>query len=671
MKLKHALTGALITMGLAPFAAAEPATTAPLFPLEEFSALPQVSNVRLSPDGKFLAYITPVNGRLHVAMHAVGETDPSKMKLLPPLDKDGTTADVSWVRWGNNDHLLVAYRFTGQTRVSYKQTGNLASADKFQAISFSVLFSVPRNGEVEFIDMTQVKPWQRTAGMKTSPAQFKDDVIDYLPDEPNHFLQAVDTDRDGRYEIRKVDIRNGDFKEITPGEPGIQNWMVDRGHEARIGWGYSRSKFKMIYRNPDTGKFVDVTDAEWQQSDTIHILDVAEDPHFVYALENTEETTRRLVLFDMVAGKVKEVVFEPEDGTVTGLSHHPKTGAVIGYDYEDDKGSHTHYSEPFFAKMSAQIDRLLPNGENSIVGAVPDEGLYTILHSSNTDEGTFYLLNLKAKSLSPILQKRAFKAQDMAITTGEWIETRDGLKIETLVTRPVGMEDAKNAPVVVMPHGGPQSHSDYSFDYMRQFLANRGYVIIEPNFRGSTGYGRTFKEAGYNQWGAKMQDDVTDATQWAIDTGLADPKRICIAGGSYGGYSALMGTIRAQGMYQCAISLNGVTDIQDMLRNDRHFMGGTNWNKKIIPEGLGADDISPTDLASEVSAPVLIIHAKDDPRVPYQQGEDMYRKLKGLNKPVELVSIESGDHFLDTAEARYVTLNAMEAFLARHIGGAR
>src|SRR5690606_18314775 len=136
-------------------------------------------------------------------------------------------------------------------------------------------------------------------------------------------------------------------------EPGIQNWMADRRHEARLGWGYLNSSYRMIYRNPEDGKFIDLSDADWRKTETISLLDFTDNPRIAYALETTGETTRRLVTFDLAAGRVVDTIFEPENGTVTGLSHHPVTGDVVGYDYIDDNGSHTHYSEPFFAKMAA------------------------------------------------------------------------------------------------------------------------------------------------------------------------------------------------------------------------------------------------------------------------------------------------------------------------------
>ncbi|WCL54025.1 alpha/beta hydrolase family protein [Gimibacter soli] len=653
--MRHSLRAAFLAFTLAFPAFAEEATTPPpLYPVEQFAALARVNQLTVSPDGEFIAYISPLGGRQHVVMHRLGEKDFNKMVILPPIDEGRLTADVSWIRWANNERLFVSYRFTND--------------DAFRRYVRTAMFSVPREGKIKWVDMAQPSRDQRKQGYKASPAQFKDDIIDHLPDEPDFVLQSIDSDQDGSDEIRKVNVHTGKYSVVTEGRASIQNWLVDANHEPRLGWGYDQySNSKTIYRSPETGKFIDLTDTEWLDSDRINPIGFTDDPRIVYALETVSDTVKRLVSFDVLEGKVKSILFEREGATATGLRRHPVNDVVIGYTYSDEDGGDTFYTDPFLNKLKARIDQLLPDGYNRIVDFVPARSQYFILHSNERNEGTYFILDLKSKTLTPEINRRDFAPDTMASTLSYTVAARDGLEFKAMLTLPVGRK-AENLPLIVMPHGGPHARTSGGFQYQRQFFANRGYAVLEPDFRGSTGYGTQFKEAGFNEWGGKMQDDVTDATKWAIEKGIADPARICIVGGSYGGYASLMGTIMAPGMYACAISINGVADIPGMLRFDRYFLGGREWNKKIIPEGRKATDISPVDRAAEVSAPVLIIHAKDDPVVRFDQGKGMYSKLKSLGKPVEFIELKSGDHYLDTTEARLATLTAMEAFLKTHLG---
>ncbi len=246
-------------------------------------------------------------------------------------------------------------------------------------------------------------------------------------------------------------------------------------------------------------------------------------------------------------------------------------------------------------------------------------------------------------------------------------EARDGLKIHGYLTLPKDKE-AKKLPAVIFPHGGPAARSTQSFNTWTQFFASRGYAVLQPNFRGSIGYGDKFHELGDNQWGGTMQDDVTDGTKWLIEQGIADPANICIVGASYGGYAALMGAVKEPDLYKCAISINGVANLTAIISFGRQFVGGKAWTKKIGLEGESAKLVSPYYQAKKIKVPVLIVQSKDDPVVPNRQGNDMYKRLKYLKKPVTYVEVDNGDHHLDTAETRLAAFKAMEKFLAKHIG---
>jgi dipeptidyl aminopeptidase/acylaminoacyl peptidase len=202
-----------------------------------------------------------------------------------------------------------------------------------------------------------------------------------------------------------------------------------------------------------------------------------------------------------------------------------------------------------------------------------------------------------------------------------------------------------------------------SFWFLSQFLASRGYAIFLPNFRGSIGYGRRFQLAGRREWGGKMQEDVTDGTQWLIDEGIADPDRICIVGWSYGGYAAAMGAVQTPDMYQCAASINGVLNLPQLINDDRHYIGGTVWTRHMGLEDENAKVVSPYHQAEKIKIPMLVIQAKDDANVHLNQGQGMAERLRKLNKPVEYVEVDLGGHSMDNEAARQTILQSLETFL--------
>lgn len=252
---------------------------------------------------------------------------------------------------------------------------------------------------------------------------------------------------------------------------------------------------------------------------------------------------------------------------------------------------------------------------------------------------------------------------------------RDGLHIPAYLTLPSGSGQHK-LPLVVMPHGGPDWRDDKTFDFFSQFLASRGYAVLRPEFRGSSGYGRPFTKAGLHQWGLKMQDDISDGVKKAIADGIADPKRVCIFGASYGGYAALAGATLSPELYACAISFEGVTNLPDMLGYDKHafsenFTNGS-WTATrmgdIFTDSAQLDATSPALHGDRVIAPVLLLHCELDVTVPIEQSEMMAAALQKAGKKVEFVRIPGDDHYMTLESTRLRVLQEVEKFLAANIG---
>ena len=288
----------------------------------------------------------------------------------------------------------------------------------------------------------------------------------------------------------------------------------------------------------------------------------------------------------------------------------------------------------------------------------------------------YYLVDYAAKSADIINEAYPLLADAQLGSVRELeYEARDKYPLMAYLTVPADMPE-KNLPFVVLPHGGPEDRDGESFDWIAQFLASRGYAVLQPQFRGSTGFGREHAEAGQRQWGLRMQDDVTDAVRAVIDQGIADPKRICIAGASYGGYSALAGAAFTPELYACAASISGVSDLPAMLGYESRIAGKESntldyWREHIgSPNDPNVIAKSPARSAATVRAPILLLHGTEDTVVPITQSRAMANALKALNKPHELVELPGEDHWLSASVTRIRTLTELERFLGKHLGAA-
>ena len=244
-------------------------------------------------------------------------------------------------------------------------------------------------------------------------------------------------------------------------------------------------------------------------------------------------------------------------------------------------------------------------------------------------------------------------------------KARDGLEIPAILTLPPGKEP-KNLPLIVLPHGGPQVRDHERWDWWSQFLADRGYAVIQPNYRGSAGFGDKYLKLGDGEWGLKMQDDIVDAKTWAVETGLADPDRACVVGGSYGGYVAMRAAQRDHEHFRCAVSFAGVSDLPEMLKNGRRSIFGKYMREYWEKRTGDLSDVSPIKFTREFGAPILVVHGKKDLRVPVEQSRDLVDLLQKAGKPVVYVEQPEGDHHFSRMEDRLQFLLEMEKFLDKH-----
>lgn len=376
------------------------------------------------------------------------------------------------------------------------------------------------------------------------------------------------------------------------------------------------------------------------------------------------------------------------DGEVTGPILPPKDREIESiYTDNNRKILGIRYAgvEPDYAFLD---DRLRESYE-SVSESLPEA---TIFLDSWTDDHDKVLYHVFEASIGDVWLSHTVSTNKLAIVANRRpdiptaalgpiynieYKARDELTIGAILTAPPDYVpgDSPPQPTIVLPHGGPASYDMFSFDWMAQFFANRGYVVFQPNFRGSTGFGDAFEYAGRGEWGAKMQDDITDGLNALVTAGYADPDRVCIVGASYGGYAALAGAVFTPELYQCVIAIAPVSDLNRMLTDEKRDHGRDHWVVSYWEDIMAEGDarrkklraISPVHFADQVQAPVLLLHGDDDTVVPYKQSTRMRSALRDADKQVELVKLKGEDHWLSVADTRIQTLKEMDRFIAEHL----
>nr|WP_243414977.1 alpha/beta fold hydrolase [Altererythrobacter segetis] len=344
-------------------------------------------------------------------------------------------------------------------------------------------------------------------------------------------------------------------------------------------------------------------------------------------------------------------------------------GELIGY-LRMGRRERPHFYDPAKQAVVEQIYKAFPNLNVRMVDWTPDFSRVLVRTDGNADSGTWYLVDMATMHAEAIGYERVAIGPEWVgnISTVAY-KAKDGLDLDGILSLPPGREP-KNLPVVVLPHGGPHAYDDESFDWWAQAFASRGYAVFQPNFRGSTNRDETFMRAGFGQWGKAMQTDISDGLEELARRGIVDRKRACIMGGSYGGYAALAGVTLQHGLYRCAVSVAGVSDVGDLFSSEKFDKGAAGFVRRSRLEEFGAksgfDDISPRHFANQADAPILLIHGRDDTVVPFNQSCAMADSLKDAGKRYQFEVLKGEDHWLSRSDTRQQMLEAAVAFVQKY-----
>ena len=612
-------------------------------PLEVYGRLPSLEDAALSPDGSSIAFVRTIDEQRLIVIyslkehHALGGVRVGNQKLRS-------------VEWADDAQLLLTTSSTGMPwglRGSDQEWSLMQAFDVQKRRARPLLDAVH---DVRTLNVVLNAPMVRRDG---------NDTILYL-----HGLYVSDMTTPGLF---KVNLSNGAERIARQGTPATVDWLVDEAGQI-------------------------VVEEDYVERDQRWAIKVARAGHLKEAVSGVEAIDRpRILGFDPAGGAVVVALVENDqvvwktlslsDGAWSGIFAPGKPHSAVIVDPRSQRivGTVAGGDEPQYAFFDPELqerwDWVVRQYHNEHVRLVSlsENGSKALLLVIGPQSGYSYqLADFDERMIEPI--GKVYDGVDAIAEVRPVIyPAADGLRIPAYLTLPPG-RPAKNLPLVVLPHGGPAAHDSMGFHWWSQALAMQGYAVLQPNFRGSD-LNRQWLAKGFGEWGRKMQSDLSDGVRFLVAQGIADPKRACIVGGSYGGYAALAGVTLESGVYRCAIAVAGISDPREFVEwvNERTHSGRRTtlryWDRFLGVSSLDDPkfaEISPLKHLQNVTVPLLLIHGRDDTVVPYEQSTDMVKALKRAGKPVEFLSLDKEDHWLSRGETRLQMLKASVEFLRRN-----
>ena len=663
LSLRSAALALALACSLPAHAEAPAPAQAALPPIASFFANSAFGDAKLSPDARHLAVRSGASGRRDFLV--VVKLDDRSAKVVASYDD----ADVGEFRWISNERLVF------DTREKGVGIGN--------ALHAPGLYAVDRDGGrfTELVDRTGRRAGTRH-GRALLPAYTF--MLDQVGRQDSEYIYVRSANLDTADELHSFDLLRlntltGQTQKV-PRPGAVRSWMLDHQGEPRLATTLDKDKVTLHYREPSTGAWRELASYQsYGGSQALVPVGFAANGKLYALARSGGRDTTAIHVFDPASGK-----FDPQPLLLT--AGYDFDGAlvrnrdkVLGVRFRTDALSNEWF-DPGMRAVQGAVDKLLPATVNLL--SVPAEGDSPwVLVQSYSDRipGIYSLYNTRTGQLDKIGDMRpAIQPAQMGPQQFIRYKARDGLEIPALLTLPAGGA-RKKLPMVVLVHGGPFVRGGaWGWSADVQFLASRGYAVLEPEFRGSAGFGVRHYRAGFKQWGLAMQDDLADGVRWAVDKGIADGARVCIAGASYGGYAALMGLVKDPGLYKCGVSWAGVTDIGLLYNGGWTFSNDTTDEYKAygMPHMVG-DPVkdaaqlaatSPLRQAARITQPVLLAYGGADRRVPINHGTEFRNALMKTNRNVEWVEYPEEGHGWALEKNNIDFWGRVERFLDRHIG---
>lgn len=626
----------------------------PRLPVSEFFANPDFDTPVISPDGKTLAVLLS-DGNLQVVATRALAGGP----FTPIVRLQDPKIRVGWLEWANNDRILI----------SAHQRMRIANGSRPQTF----LYGVDRDGKnYRWLG----KDWPSYEGVGGKyPVQFQDDVIARLPRDPQHVLLSYWPPDKSSPSVMNLEVNTGQLRVRQREERGIQRWHADPNGEIRVAEGEDRDTYTLRARLPGETALSEVAHHNPLSDDGVRFGGFHEDPRKLYVIAGHDG---RDAIFEFdIAGKTRgKLVFAHPEVDVRRLQTEPGTGQrVVGVYFETDRPQ-LHFFDAAVEKEHAGLGKALGDEFDRPVYhetvSESDDGMIALLRVSTDDQpSAYYVFDRRRKALSHLFdQFPRLASRHFATTQPIYYLARDGLRIPAYLTLPVGSTGSR-APSIVLPHGGPRARDVFGWDGEVQLLANRGFAVLQMNFRGSDGYGKAHLEAGRGEWGRKIQDDISDGVAMLVAEGFADPDRIGIYGESYGGYAALVGATKTAELYRAAAAYAPVTDIEMLLDDEakreaggerqRPALGGESGDKNLLRES------SPLRLAGNAGVPILLGHAEEDDLVNVRHSRKMADALRKAGKEFEYLEFPLETHDFELEANRLKWYEALVAFFEKNL----
>jgi len=604
-----------------------------------FGTMPALWGVQLSPDGSKISFL-----QMHpqdLAILTILDLTTGKANLALASTPDGF--DIQWCDWANNERLLCGF--------------DAVAKQGWEAYGVTRLVAVNADG-------SQMKVLLQSK-LADEFAQFQDRVVDWLVDDPKHVLVIMPSRKGAT--LNPLDIYSGSTGSAVEKHGGFVGWISDNRGSARLYWYMSEDQFRWKYRLAGEGKWRLLDRAKMTDLDhDYEPLGFGEDPNRLLVLKPHDG---RLALWseDLTGETDDELVFSHPDVDVGGVAQLGKFKRIVAVGYWTDR-AHFHFFDATVEKITNVLIEHMEGKAISVIDESWDRRYYLILAYSDRDPGTYYRFDLqKAQLLQIATTHPLLESKSLAPMSPIHYRARDGTQIPGYLTLPSGASE-RPLPAVILPHGGPGSRDYWGFDWIVQFLAAKGYAVLQSNYRGSTGYGSEWAgEGGYRAWRTAI-DDLTDGAQYLVDQHIADPARICVVGWSYGGYAALMSGVEQPDRYRCLVSIAGVTDPSLLIRDSRHFVERKSVAQQISHDSEVVERGSPLKRASEIHAPVLLFHGDQDLNVSVEHSRKMAKVLERATVPVTYTEYEGVEHAIARNAYRIDMLDKIGAFLDAQIG---
>ncbi|HSG92048.1 MAG TPA: S9 family peptidase [Pseudomonadales bacterium] len=648
--------------GLAPVAivtASEPSpgtgtsrTAAPA--VEAFARLPPIEGVRLSPDGNRLLMLVAIDGAYHVGLR---DLRTGESRILMAADPDEFRFEAC--RFANDLRVVCSIRSPIELR-SGDHGMFLRYLNNGRTIARRLLaVDVDGTNVLQLVPRALSRPGRDLVWNAVDQGR----VLSWLPGDPDHILLQIAREDRVYPSVYRLDIRTNDMTRVLSWRTGVLRWYADDAGEVRFAGGW-RGGTPFALARQDDG-WIDIDVATLGGVEPPCLLAFAEDGASAWVLANAGADTRGVHRVSLATGEVLETLFSDPRFDAGGLHLDPLSGVPLAVSFVADRPTLRWLDASLGARFDA-VARALPGAPSRVALMDADDALRRfVLHAEgNGTVPTWYLYDGEARQVVPLARTHAGIGVVVESTVIRF-PARDGLEIPAYLTRP---SDASGPlPTVLLPHGGPWARDTGAFDYQVQLLVSRGYVVLQPNYRGSSGYGDDWLRRGFEQWGLAMQDDLMDGLDWLIAEGITDPERVCIVGASYGGYAALVASFRAPERFRCAVAFAGVADL-DVLDNHWRAYGLGDRAAARIQNGPARDRVSPVRHARDIRVPLLIVHGGNDRMVHPEQAEALVAALDAAGRPYRYIAQPGGDHHLSSEADRLQFLAAMDSFLAEHLG---